>query len=52
MSSFVQPAQFEMQTFGARTAEDRIRKVVTQAGFTRFHRASKTPFNLTFEARA
>jgi SAM-dependent methyltransferase len=36
---------------GAQAGEDRIRKVVTEAGFTRFRRASETPFNLIFEAR-
>lgn len=37
---------------GAQAGEDRIRKVVTAAGFTRFRRAAETPFNLVFEARA
>jgi 2-polyprenyl-3-methyl-5-hydroxy-6-metoxy-1,4-benzoquinol methylase len=36
---------------GAQAGEERIRKVVTAAGFTRFRRASETPFNLVFEAR-
>jgi SAM-dependent methyltransferase len=36
---------------GAQAGEDRIRKVVTEAGFTRFRRASETPLNLVFEAR-
>jgi SAM-dependent methyltransferase len=37
---------------GAQAGEDRIRKVVTDAAFTRFRRAAETPFNLVFEARA
>jgi 2-polyprenyl-3-methyl-5-hydroxy-6-metoxy-1,4-benzoquinol methylase len=36
---------------GAQAGEERIRDVVTAAGFTRFHRAAETPFNLVFEAR-
>jgi hypothetical protein len=36
---------------GAQAGEDRIRSVVTSAGFTRFRRAAETPFNLVFEAR-
>jgi SAM-dependent methyltransferase len=36
---------------GAQAGEGRIRKVVTDGGFTRFHRAAETPFNLIFEAR-
>ena len=36
---------------GAQAGEARIREVVTGAGFTRFRRASETPFNLVFEAR-
>jgi len=36
---------------GAQAGEARIRDVVTQGGFTRFRRASETPFNLVFEAR-
>ena len=36
---------------GAQAGEPRIREVVTKAGFTRFRRASQTPFNLIFEAR-
>jgi 2-polyprenyl-3-methyl-5-hydroxy-6-metoxy-1,4-benzoquinol methylase len=37
---------------GAQAGEARIREVVTSAGFTRFRRATQTPFNLVFEARA
>ncbi len=36
---------------GAQAGEERIRNVVTAAGFTRFRRAAETPFNLVFEAR-
>jgi len=36
---------------GAQAGEDGIRKVVTEAGFSRFRRAAETPFNLVFEAR-
>ena len=36
---------------GAQAGESRIRKVVTDAGFTRFRRAAETPFNLVYEAR-
>jgi SAM-dependent methyltransferase len=36
---------------GGQAGEARIRAVVTQAGFTRFRRASQTRFNLVFEAR-
>ena len=37
---------------GAQAGEERLRKVVTEGGFTRFRRAAETPFNLVFEARA
>jgi SAM-dependent methyltransferase len=36
---------------GAQAGEKRIREVVMQGGFTRFRRATETPFNLVFEAR-
>jgi SAM-dependent methyltransferase len=36
---------------GAQAGEERIRAVVTSAGFSRFRRAAETPFNLVFEAR-
>jgi 2-polyprenyl-3-methyl-5-hydroxy-6-metoxy-1,4-benzoquinol methylase len=36
---------------GAQAGEAKIREVVTSGGFTRFRRASQTPFNLVFEAR-
>ena len=37
---------------GAQAGEERIRSVVTAAGFKRFRRAAQTPFNLVYEARA
>jgi hypothetical protein len=37
---------------GAQAGEARLKKVATEAGFTRFRRAAETPFNLVFEARA
>lgn len=36
---------------GAQAGEARLRDVVGQGGFTRFRRATETPFNLVFEAR-
>jgi 2-polyprenyl-3-methyl-5-hydroxy-6-metoxy-1,4-benzoquinol methylase len=36
---------------GAQAGEQNIRKVVESGGFTRFRRATQTPFNLVFEAR-
>jgi len=36
---------------GAQAGEARIRDVVTSAGFTRFRRATETPFNIVYEAR-
>jgi ubiquinone/menaquinone biosynthesis C-methylase UbiE len=36
---------------GAQAGEERIREVVTLAGFTRFRRATETPFNIVYEAR-
>jgi SAM-dependent methyltransferase len=36
---------------GAQAGEERIREVVTSAGFSKFRRATQTPFNLVFEAR-
>jgi 2-polyprenyl-3-methyl-5-hydroxy-6-metoxy-1,4-benzoquinol methylase len=38
-------------SLGAQAGERRIRQVVTDAGFTRFRRATETPFNLIYEAR-
>jgi SAM-dependent methyltransferase len=36
---------------GAQAGEKRIREVVTEGGFTRFRRATQTPFNLVYEAK-
>jgi SAM-dependent methyltransferase len=36
---------------GAQAGEKKLREVVTSGGFTRFRRASETPFNLVLEAR-
>ena len=36
---------------GAQAGEKRLREVVSSGGFTRFRRATQTPFNLIFEAR-
>ena len=36
---------------GAQSGEKQMRNVVTSAGFSRFRRATQTPFNLVYEAR-
>jgi len=36
---------------GAQAGEAALRKVVTEAGFSRFRRAAETPFNIVLEAR-
>ncbi len=36
---------------GAQAGEERIAEIVRSAGFSMFHRATQTPFNLVFEAR-
>jgi len=36
---------------GAQAGESRIREVITKAGFSRFRRATETPFNIVYEAR-
>src|SRR6185437_13981906 len=36
---------------GAQAGEQKIRDVVREAGFTRFRRATQTPFNIVYEAR-
>ena len=36
---------------GAQAGESRLRQVVEKGGFTRFRRATETPFNLVLEAR-
>jgi hypothetical protein len=38
-------------SLGAQAGEAAIRRVVHQAGFTRFRRAAETPFNHVYEAR-
>jgi hypothetical protein len=38
-------------TLGAQAGEAAIRRVVTDAGFTRFRRVAETPFNIVYEAR-
>jgi ubiquinone/menaquinone biosynthesis C-methylase UbiE len=38
-------------TLGAQAGEPAIRQVAERAGFTRFRRATQTPFNVVFEAR-
>ena len=37
---------------GAQAGESRLRRVVVSGGFTRFRRATETPFNIVFEARS
>ena len=37
---------------GAQAGEQRLREVVMQGGFKTFRRATETPFNIVFEARA
>jgi len=36
---------------GAQAGERRLRQVVTEAGFTKFRRATETSFNMILEAR-
>jgi 2-polyprenyl-3-methyl-5-hydroxy-6-metoxy-1,4-benzoquinol methylase len=36
---------------GAQAGESRLRRVASEGGFTSFHRATQTPFNLVFQAR-
>jgi hypothetical protein len=36
---------------GAQAGEGRIREIVTSAGFSKFRRATQTPFNVIYEAR-
>ncbi len=44
-------AQHGRMALGAQAGEARIRTVVSGGGFTRFRRATQTPFNLVYEAR-
>ena len=43
---------FHGEALGAQAGESKIGTVARQAGFGRFRRATQTPFNLVFEARA
>jgi hypothetical protein len=36
---------------GAQAGEKRLAEVMSEAGFSRFRRATQTPFNLVLEAR-
>ena len=36
---------------GAQAGEAEIRRLATEAGFTRFRRAARGPFNLVYEIR-
>ena len=42
---------FNGPALGAQAGEARLREVVTKGGFSRFRRATQTPFNLVLEAR-
>jgi SAM-dependent methyltransferase len=44
-------AQDGAAALGAQAGEARLRDVVLRSGFTRFRRATETPFNLILEAR-
>jgi 2-polyprenyl-3-methyl-5-hydroxy-6-metoxy-1,4-benzoquinol methylase len=49
------PASLDQEVglgLGAQAGEKRLRQVATDAGFSQFRRATETPFNLVFEARA
>jgi SAM-dependent methyltransferase len=51
---FCTPASLDQEVglaLGAQAGEARLRKVVHEGGFTRFRRATDTPFNLILEAR-
>ncbi|CAM5767550.1 hypothetical protein LMIY3S_02200 [Labrys miyagiensis] len=48
------PASLDQEVglaLGAQAGETRLRKVTAEAGFSRFRRATETPFNLILEAR-
>ena len=48
------PASLDQEVglaLGAQAGEARTRQVVTEGGFSRFRRATETPFNLIYEAR-
>ena len=38
-------------SLGAQAGEEPIRRLATDAGFTRFRRVAETPFNIVYEAR-
>jgi hypothetical protein len=38
-------------SLGAQAGEPAMRQVMTDAGFTRFRRATETPFNIVYEVR-
>ena len=38
-------------SLGAQAGEEPIRRLATDAGFTRFRRAAETPFNIVYEVR-
>ena len=44
-------SQVGAMALGAQAGEARLRQVITAGGFTRFRRATATPFNLVLEAR-
>ncbi len=51
---FCVPASLSQEValgLGAQAGEARLRGVIRSGGFTRFRRATETPFNLVFEAR-
>src|SRR5580698_4350778 len=51
---FCVPASLSQEVglgLGAQAGETRLRNIITSGGFTRFRRATETPFNLVFEAR-
>ena len=45
------PTMIVLHYTGMPDNEAAIRQLVTDAGFTRFRRATETPFNLVYEAR-
>jgi ubiquinone/menaquinone biosynthesis C-methylase UbiE len=47
-NSLSQPGGYAL---GAQAGEAAIRRIATDAGFTRFRRATETPFNIVYEAR-
>ena len=39
------------KALGAQSGEKRLKETITEGGFSRFKRATETPFNLILEAR-